>query len=165
MKVFLTLLLACLATLEARADEHPQIVRDGVPVTARPGAAFANNVVRLLASCDVDSTSYVVTSDTWAQALRSPTRVLLRLGPAGQTIQIDAGIALKVDEILLPLPEATYPAHVFVKAANVVRAFTKYSPESLLAIGLEPALGVATRRPYPELDKHDWVREKAAAGR
>jgi hypothetical protein len=73
------------------------------------------------------------------------------------------GKSLRVDGIMVALPEGASPRHLHVRSGQQLRSFTKYRPEMLLAIGLEPVLGLADKEPYAQLARMDWLAAKAQA--
>jgi hypothetical protein len=148
MKSACLLAMLCLAG-PILAGDRIEIVRNGVPASEPPGARFEQDLVRLLASCDVESTGYAVKSGTWAELRRSPWRVHLDFVTPRQ-IQTRAGLVWARELLVLMRPDA-FPGHVYLKLGEDVRSFTKYQPAALLEVGREPVLGLAGTRPYLEL--------------
>jgi hypothetical protein len=151
----LLLPLLCLlsAAAAATAGDRVEVKRDGVTQNTRSTneaiAALEARVVGLLAACDVDSTAYVVTPDVWQRKLAEATFVRVRLAPA-RPIATRIGEVL-ADEILVPLPN---PGHVYVRHGEVVRAYTKFHPEALLALAQDPAIGLGDTQRYRFLARY-----------
>jgi hypothetical protein len=149
MKPWLPLLLGLAAGLAHAAADRYQIVRDGVRVEGSPTQAFEGDVLRLLASCDVESTEYVVKSGTRAELLGSRWLVRVNL-VTPRKLKTDAG-EIWADEILIVLRPDALPGHIYTAVAGKLQSFTKYNPDRLLAVGSEPMLQLAGSRPYREL--------------
>lgn len=145
-------LLMCLAA-PSIAHDRIEIIRAGVPATLEPRGQLERDLVRLLASCSVDSTGWAVKPATWAELRRSPWRVHLNL-VTPLKVQTQAGVAWATDILVLLRPDS-YPGHVYVKLGQDVRAFTKYHPGMLLAVSRDPALGLIGARPYAQLERAD----------
>src|SRR5689334_8513664 len=64
-----------------------QFIRHGKLVTERPRAEFSTNVMSLLTSCSVHSTSYAVQSNTWSNLLASDSYIHLSF-PRPRTLQV-----------------------------------------------------------------------------
>ena len=148
MKIWLFLPLLWLA-LPAAAHDRIEIVRNGVRVTEPAGAGLERDLVRLLASCSVESTDYAVKPGTWAELRQSGWRVHLDL-VTPMAIPTKAG-TVWATEILVVLRPDMYPGHIYLRMGDKVQSFTKYSPEALLAVGRDPAVQLAGTRPYLEL--------------
>jgi len=154
MKIRPWLVLLSLPLL-AGAGAPIEIVRNGKAATERHGPALEANLVRLLASCSVESTEYAVKPSTWAELRRSPWRVHLNLVTPNRTrtrLRTGAGDIWASDILVVMRPDS-YPGHVYVRVGDTVRSFTKYEPGALLAVGRDPALQLARTRPYLELSR------------
>ena len=149
----LLLTLMCLLSAAAAAVDRIEVKRDGVTQNTRSTneavAALEARVVGVLAACDVDSTAYAVTPDGWQRKLAEASFVRVRLAPAGR-IATRIGEVL-AEEILVPLPN---PGHVFVRHGEVVRAYTKFHPEALLALAQDPAIGLGDTPRYRFLARY-----------
>lgn len=156
MKLFVVILLLSAGVADA-ADVDVRVMRHGAIGVAPQDSAFISNVIALLASCSVDSTSYVVTPDTWRQALRTDSFVLVKFPSSRQlNVMSSENHALEpraIDEILVPLPEGKWPAHIFARSGTDVLSFTKYHPRELGRVALDPALELSSVPPYKDLDK------------
>ena len=150
MKTIVTLLLGGIV-FAAKAGDQIQIVRHGTNVTEQPGVALATNIVEFLRSGTYASTSYAVKAETWRDFERSDSFVLLTFAnprklkvPIGEVKTNGLSIPLfeetPVDQILVPLPERTLPAHVFARSGTNVFSVTKMSPSVLGRVASEPAL-------------------------
>jgi hypothetical protein len=56
-----------------------------------------------------------------------------------------------IDQILIPLPEGTWPDHIFSKSGTNILSFTKYDPVALKRVAFEPVLHLASVAPYAAL--------------
>lgn len=141
-----TLASASAANIEARA------VRHGHDVIVSDRNGLAAKLIRLVESSSVNSTAWAVSDDTWAQIEASgsfvrivfpePRRVqLMSQPPHVWELQL-------VRELLLPLPEGRWPAHIFVKVANDTLAVTKYDPSVFKEVILQQELQLLTVEPY-----------------
>ena len=148
MKV-LALALALYAVTGVTAEPEIRVVRLGSVVTATQIADLVSQATRLLSSCSVDSTSYAVTPSSWDVAFGARSSVHIRFATP-QQLELDHK-PIKVDEILIPLPEGTWPAHLFVRSGGVTYAFTKYRPEPLKGLVWDPPLALADEPPYSQL--------------
>jgi hypothetical protein len=132
-----------------------QIVRHGTNLTERPSAAFATNVIRLLQSCSVYSTACAVKADAWRDIEHSDSFVHVMFSES-RKLSVEAsdnqGLAERaIEEILVPLPEGKWPAHIFAKSGTNVLSFTKYDPVALKRVAFEPALHLSSIYPYASL--------------
>jgi len=53
-----------------------------------------------------------------------------------------------VDQIIVPLPEGTWPNHIFAKGGTNVFSFTMYEPFALKKVAFEPVLHLSSVEPY-----------------
>lgn len=102
----------------------------------------------LLASCSVEITALVDAELAWAGALLEPhllheARVPLDLVVAGRPLRARA--------ILLPVPRTEWPAHLLVREEDGIAVFTKYAPERLAAVLLDPAYSLGDSFAVAEL--------------
>jgi hypothetical protein len=156
MKLFTIILLCCVGSAGA-ADVQVRVVRHGKDIPAPTNATFVTNIIALLRRCSVDATAYAVKPETWPEKLRSDSFVhvtfstsrMFRLRESDQQGWTDRVI----DEILVPLPENKWPAHIFAKNGSNVLAYTKYDSRDLKAVALEPALELSSVSPYSGLTK------------
>lgn len=169
MKIFLGVLFSCVL-LSVEAGDQIRIVRHGTNVTEQ---ALITNVISMLRSCCYPaSTDRTVKVGTWYGLSHSDSFVLLHFTPPKKLTlpkpgdddprKITPGRVVSevvpVDEILLPLPEDTFPPHIFVKRGTNVLSFTKYDPVALARVASEPALH--TSRHYPHLPDDTSSRPK-----
>jgi hypothetical protein len=56
-----------------------------------------------------------------------------------------------IDQILVPLPENDWPAHIFAKCGTNVFSLTKYDPVALKKVAFEQALQLSSVQPYASL--------------
>ena len=65
------------------------------------------------------------------------------------------GVSLReeklIDQILVPLPQNDWPAHIFAKSGTNVFSLTKYDPVALKKVAFEPALRLSSVQPYASL--------------
>jgi hypothetical protein len=151
LNIRLCLLLLSMPLLAGAGGAPIEILRNGKVVAQPHGPALQANLVRLLASCDVESTGYAVKPSTWAELKRSPWRVHLNL--VTPTPELSRAGPLWASDILVLLRPDTYPGHVYVKLGDTVRSFTKYQPDVLVALSKDPALQLAGSRVYDDLER------------
>jgi hypothetical protein len=161
MKYWFPLFLMAGAAV-AGAPGRVEAVRGGIAVPAEAVQVLEPLIVRLLESCSVDSTTFEDQPAAWTSIPRGGSYVRVQW-PEPREIRMGDGKSLRVDEILVALPEGASPRHLHVRSGQQLRSFTKYRPEMLLAIGLEPVLGLADEEPYAELARMDWLAAKAQA--
>ncbi|MET0535960.1 MAG: hypothetical protein ABW171_17220 [Steroidobacter sp.] len=132
------------------------VMHDG----ARPAVNDEQVITELIAlveSSSVDSTSYVQPADRWDKALGS--RIFIHAlfdGPREMSLRLQNDIEPRtpsaVREVVVVFPAGKWPSHIFVKTNNEVRAVTKYSPcalESLVrAAKLDSAVRIESLRGY-----------------
>jgi hypothetical protein len=156
MKLFTIILLCCVGSAGA-ADVQVRVVRHKKDIAPPTNAIFLTNIIALLRRCSVDSTADAVKPETWPEKLRSDSFVhvtfstsrVFRVMGSDQQAWTDRAI----DEILVPLPEGNWPAHIFAKSGSNVLAYTKFDARDLKAVALEPALELSTVSPYSGLTK------------
>ena len=156
MKLLIILLL-CSVGVAGAADVQVRVVRHRKDIAAPQSAAFVPNVIALLHWCSVDSTAYAMKTDTWQQMLRSDSFVHVTFSPA-RKLNVEASDdhgrgERAIAEILVPLPEGKWPAHIFAKSGTNVLAYTKYDPRDLKSVALDPALELSSVAPYSSLTK------------
>lgn len=140
-------------------DGEIQLVRNGQPVVAAPRKEFKTNVIDLLRSCSVHSTSYAVSTNTWQERMQSDSFVHLHFSSARVlNVMMQTGAPRyrqdhPIDEVLIPLPENGWPDHFFAKSGTNILSFTKYDPIALRTVAFEPALGLSSLEPYKSLAK------------
>ena len=156
MKRFI-LILFCSIGIASAADVQVRVVRQKKDIAAPKDAAFVTNIITLLHFCSVHSTAYAASKETWQQMLRSDSFVLVTFS-APRKISVEASNnhgreQRAIDEILVPLPEGKWPAHIFAKSAGNVLAFAKYDARDLKAVALEPALQLSSVAPYRDMTR------------
>ena len=149
MKSWLPILLSLLGALALAAPDRFEIVRNGNRMTGSPRLAFESDVLRLLESCEVESTKYAVNAGTLNELRASHWLVRVNL-VTPRKISTHAG-AIWATEILVVLRPDALPGHIYTAGAGELRSFTKYESDALLAVGSEPMLQLAGARPYVEL--------------
>ena len=156
MKLFM-MILFCSIGIAIAADVQVRVVRHKKDIAAPQDTAFVTNIITLLHFCSVDSTAYAVKAETWQEMLRSDSFVLVTFS-ASRKLSVEAPDNLgraerAIDEILVPLPEGKWPAHIFARSASNVLAFTKYDARDLKVVALEPALQLSSVNPYSSMTK------------
>ncbi|MEO8426829.1 MAG: hypothetical protein ABI651_06930 [Verrucomicrobiota bacterium] len=159
MKTFTTVLLYNIV-LAAVAGDQIRLVRHGKDVTERPSAVFTTNVVKLLQSFSVYSTAYAVKAETWREMIHSDSFASVTFtAPKKLTVMVATGTGPRfreeksIDQILVPLPEGTWPGHIFAKTGTNILSFTKYDPVALKRVAFEPVLHLPSVAPYAALAK------------
>jgi len=157
MKTFAAVLLYSVVFATV-ADDQIRLVRHGRDVTERPSAVFTTNVVKLLQSCSVYSTAYAVKAETWREMMHSNSFASVTFTSAKKlTVMVATGAGPRfreeksIDQILVPLPEGTWPEHIFAKSGTNILSFTKYDPVALKQVAFEPALHLSSVAPYTVL--------------
>jgi len=130
-------------------------VRQKQDVAVSHGERLATKLAVLVESGSVNSTAYAVSGDTWAQALASDSFVHA-VFPEPRRVRLESRDnqsreERSIREILLPLPEGSWPKHVFVRSGTDTLAFTKYDPLALQDVVLEEELRLLTVPPYEYL--------------
>lgn len=156
MKLF-TAILLCSVGIAGAADVQVRVVRHKQDIAAPQSAAFVTNIIALLHWCSVDSTAYAVKVETWQEMLRSDSFVHVAF-PAPRKLGVEGSdnhgrVERAIDEILVPLPEGQWPAHVFAKSGTNVLSYTKYDARDLKSVALEPALQLSSVSPYSGMAK------------
>lgn len=119
------------------------------PASHDPG--MTTKLVGLLQSATVNSTSWAGNDATWDSMMMdrhlqanftSPVsaRVIGADGKSSSTITFK--------DLLLPLPEKSNPAHILVRSAGKVLAFTKFSPDSLAKVVCDPSIDLSGEERY-----------------
>jgi len=137
------------------ADLQLHAVRQKQDVAVSHGERLATKLVALAESCSVNSTAYAVSGDTWAQALAADSFVHV-VFPEPHRARLESRDnqsreERSIREILLPLPEGSWPKNVFVRSGTDTLAFTKYDPLALQEVVLEEELRLLTVPPYEYL--------------
>jgi hypothetical protein len=144
--------LACGSAAVCAADIELRAVRHGRDVVVTDSWRLAGKLVALVEACSVNSTAQAVSSDTWGQVAASDSFVhVVFAEPRSARVASERGeprVQRPIREILLPLPEGKWPAHVFVRSGNDVLSFTKYDPIALREVVLEKQLELLTVEPY-----------------
>ena len=158
--LLLPAVLCALFPAQGNAAEpaHVQIVRGGKEVRQSPKSNFVPNVIALIESCSVHSTAYAVTNSTWTNLLQSPSFVRVTFTPARKlNVMMTPGVGARervvteIDQVLIPLPENNWPAHMYGRIGDQIYSFTKYNPIALKHLVLEPALALSSTKPYSGL--------------
>jgi hypothetical protein len=156
MKLFIIILL-CSVSIASAAEVQVQVVRHNRDVAAPTNATFLTNVIALLRRCSVESTVYAVKAGTWSEMLHSDSFVHVTFSTARKLRLMasdNQGWAVRaIDEILVPLPEGKWPAHIFARSGTNVFGYTKYDMRDLKSVALEPALQLSSVSPYSEMAK------------
>lgn len=161
MRSFFLILVCCLVLGRAAGEDRIRMVRSGQEVKEPPGDRFLTNVIGLLCSASVHSTTYEVKTNTWDDILRSDSFVHVTFVPARklEVILMD-DIAprhrepVEINEILIPLPEEHGgPGHIYAKAGTNVISVTKHSPLFLKRVAYEPALKLSEAKGYRGLGR------------
>lgn len=148
--------LASTAATALAAEADIRIVRHGREVATLAGNRIAEKLRTVVESSTVHSTTPDDPEAAWIRAVGSgsfvhvvfaaPRTAKLNGYPNGQPK------AIVIHEILLPLPEDSWPAHVFARTeGNTIQAFTKYDPLALRDLVAEPDLRLRSIRPYSQL--------------
>ena len=130
-------------------------VRQKQDVAVSHGERLATKLAVLVESGSVNSTAYAVSGDTWAQALAADSFVHV-VFPEPHRARLESRDnqsreERSIREILLPLPEGSWPKNVFVRSGTDTLAFTKYDPLALQEVVLEEELRLLTVPPYEYL--------------
>jgi hypothetical protein len=147
------------------AELQLHAVRQKQDVAVSHRERLATQLVALAESCSVNSTGYAVSGDTWAQSLASDLFVQVVFAePRRARLESHDNQSREerpIRETLLPLPEGSWPKHVFVRSGTDTLAFAKCDPLVLRQVILEEELRLATVPPYESLlrtlegDSHD----------
>jgi len=144
--------LACSSAAVCAADIELRAVRHGRDVVVTDSWRLAGKLVALVEACAVNSTAQAASSDAWALIAASDSFVHVVFSePRRARVASERGaprVQRPIREILLPLPEGRWPAHVFVRSGNEVLSFTKYDPAALREVALEKQLELETVEPY-----------------
>ena len=145
----IALALALYTVTGMTAEPEVRVVRLGSDVAFAPSAEFLQRAIRLLSSCSVDSTSYAASPSAWDAALNARSLVHIKFATPHSLELVGEPVA--IDEILIPLPEGKWPAHLFLRSGGVTRAFTKYRPGPLKGLVWAPPLALSAESPYSQL--------------
>lgn len=118
---------------------------------AKPAADLNAQLVALLESASVNSTSWAGNDKTWEEVLKerhlqanyAATRQAKVIGADGK-----ATMSIRFDELLLPLPKQSNPAHILVRSNGKLLAFTKFSPEKLAQVVCDPSINLGSEERY-----------------
>jgi hypothetical protein len=161
MKGLIVALLCCAAV--AGASEL-RVVRNGKDVTIGKDTALTTNVIALIESCTVHTSTYQSgrksqRPDIWAKTLRSDSFIHISFAkPATLRFETPSNHGRQdysVDEILVGLPEGRWAQPFLVRTARNVHSFGKYDPRALKRVVFEPALELSSVHPYSNLAKLD----------
>ena len=155
MRVLATILLTCAFASVSATDVQVVVVRDGRHIVVADGATLAAKLVALTESCSVNSTAYATPKEAWASisSSRSYLRVVFPEPRNASLVRSDNRLRSEqpIQEIRLPLPIGTWPAHVFVDSGNGILSLTKYDPFVFRELVLLPELELTTMAPYNSL--------------
>lgn len=151
----LMIAFACAATSTSAADVAAHLVRHGHDVVTPDGERLARKLLAVVESCSVNSTSSAVPESDWPRMAASDSFLHVVFSPPRLALLVDREgqrrLPQAVREVLLPLPEGAWPAHVFVKTGRGTRSFTKYDPFVLRDLISEPGLQLLSVAPYTQL--------------
>ena len=159
LRAWVLLSLAIGSSLGAASAADPQVraVRRGQEVAISHKDTMAANVVAMLESCTVNSTEYAVAENTWTQQLAGDSLVHVLFSRPREVYVKSTDNQLRetraIDEILLPLPEGKWPAHVYARAGKQTLSFSKYSGVPLKDIVMDGELRLGAVPPYDFLMK------------
>lgn len=122
-----TLLLLVYATASTATEIDVRVVRLGAEVPASNSDVIARAIV-FVQSCTIDSTNDAASPAAWQKALTATSLVHLRF-PAPRDVTVD-GRSYQVEEALVPIPEGTWPDHVYALRGKEVLSFTFYDPRA-----------------------------------
>jgi hypothetical protein len=164
------LVMLCVAVFAASYGDETRIVRGGRTVTEPPGPTLVTNVIRFLASSSYQSTAYAVKSNTWRTLLESdsyvhvkldpPRRVNLWRLPPAELAKRTGREEVVINEIIVPLPEAHEPPHIYARAGTNIVSHTKFNPIVFKRLIQEPALKLRDSKVY-----RDYSRLPERAGK
>ena len=139
-----------LAVFAGSYGDEVRIVRNGMTQADQAGSGLVTNVLRFLASSWYQSTAYAVKSNTWQELLASDSYVYVKLQPPRRMTlsglppadlqRVAPRERVKIDEIIVPLPEEHGPLHVYARNGTNTVAHTKFSPAIFKELIQEPAL-------------------------
>jgi hypothetical protein len=152
-RLALSLLFAAASAFAA--DAQVRAVRNNQPVAVSATERLAAKLAALVESCSVNSTAYAVSAETWSRLLASDSFVRVSFSPSRRLLiersDNQAREERAIHEILLPLTEANWAEHVFVRTDDETLSFTKYSPFALREVVLEQELRLRTVPRYDSL--------------
>lgn len=148
-------ILMCTFASVSATDVQVVVVRDGRRVVVSDGPALAAILVTLAESCSVNSTTYAASEKAWAgiATSRSYVRVVFPEHRKISLVRSEDRLRSEqfVQEIRMPLPHGSWPAHVLVGTGHGIIALTKYDPIVLRKLAMLPELELATVAPYDSL--------------
>jgi hypothetical protein len=141
----------------ALADElQVRAVRGGRPVPIAHADDMAANAVALLESCTVNATQSMP-EKAWERQLESDSYLHVVFPKARElrlkSLDNESRATLAVKEILVPLPEGKWPAHIYARTEKEALSFAKYSGVPLKDIIMDPDLRIGSVPPYDFLMK------------
>ena len=159
--VILAVLGISLCAQNARADGasvQVKAVRNRSDVIVSEAQTLSANLLLLVESCSVNSTKHAVSTSIWRRLLSSDSFVHVTFSePRSVRVSSDDNRKREeqeVLEILLPLPEHTWPAHVYVKSqSGKTFSFTKYDSRALKRVVADTGLQLNSTPPYDQLLK------------
>lgn len=105
-----------------------------------------------LESCSVDSTGYAASEQKWKELMTSSRRLHYVL-PENSFIKLKlcGEKQVEVEEIILPLPEDSFPDHIYIKNKHEYSSYAKYHPSALRRIVASPVIGLISESRYASL--------------
>jgi hypothetical protein len=152
----------CCAAVAGAADVQLRVVRKGKDVALPRETALATNVIALIQSCTVHTSTYQSARESdrpevWAGVLGSDSFIHIRfVKPATVKFEAPGNHGREdyvVDEILVGLPEGSWARPFLVRTGRNVHAFGKYDARALNRVAFEPALELSPVAPYSDLVK------------
>jgi hypothetical protein len=139
------------------AGVQVRAVRHKKDVIVTQAETLSTSLLMLVQSCSVNSTKHAASGSVWRRLLSSDSFVHVTFSEP-RSVRVSSGDNGKWEEqeileILLPLPEHTWPAHVFVKSQSGTLSFTKYDNRALKRVVADTDLQLTSTPPYDQLLK------------
>ena len=156
---WLILAVFCGVTVAGASDVQLRVVRKGKEVAMPKDTALTTNVVALIQSCTVHTSTYQSSAlpDVWMKVMNSDSFIQIKFAkPATLKFEAPSNHGREdyaVDEILVGLPADTWPRPFLVRSGRNVHAFGKYDARALKRVAFEPALELSSVSPYSDLAK------------
>jgi hypothetical protein len=163
MKGLICGFLCCVAVAGA-SDVQLRVVRKGKDIALAQDTALTTNVIALIESCTVHTSTYQSGRESerpeiWAKTLGSDSFIQVRFAkPARLRFEAPSNHGREdysVDEILVGLPEGKWAQPFLVRTGRNVHTFGKYDARVLKRVVFEPALELSSVRPYSDLAKFE----------
>jgi hypothetical protein len=155
----LILALFCCVGVAGASDVQLRAVRKGKEVAMTKDTGLTTNVVALIQSCTVHTSTYQSSDlpDVWMKVISSDSFIQIKFAkPATLKFEAPSNQGREdyaVDEILVGLPEGTWARPFLVRSGGNVHAFGKYDARALKRVAFEPALELSSVAPYSDLAK------------